>query len=393
VRSERDVLSTFVWSRAALWVGALFALYTFLPNGNAHAIHRDDPTMIHDLGSFTDVWARWDSFWFIRIAHHGYDVAPGAPAFYPLYPGVLAVVGRLCLGHYVLGGLIVSLVASLVAFVLLARLATMLAGPEVGRRSVLFLAVFPMTLFLQAVYSESLFLAVGIAAFVAGERRRFLIAGACCGLALLARPTGLAVLLGVVLIAAREPRRARNAATVIVPAVGLFALYPLVLWQQGRSATAFLHVERLWYRHTARLGPLGGLDEAARAAWTSVRQLLVGSASHPYGPRVGATHFAALNLEATLFFVVAVALGVVAWQRFGAPYGATALAAVIGPVATPAVDQPLLSMPRFTLVAFPIFVALASLAATPQRERAVVGVSAVWAGVAVTQWALWQFVS
>jgi hypothetical protein len=69
------------------------------------------------------------------------------------------------------------------------------------------------------------------------------------------------------------------------------------------------------------------------------------------------------------------------------------LIAVLAPVATPAVDEPLLSMPRFTLAAFPIFIALGLVASTPRRERAVAGVSAVWAGVAVMQWALWQFVS
>ena len=393
MRSQREVLSAFVWSRIALWIGALFALYTFLPNGNADAIHRDDPTVIHDLGSFTDVWARWDSYWFIRIAHHGYDVAAGAPAFYPLYPWLVAAVGRLCFGHYVLGGLIVSLAAAAGAFVLLGRLAETLAGPEAARRSTLFLAVYPMTLFLSAVYSESLFLLVAIGAFLAAERRRFALAGICCGLALLTRPTGVAVVLGVLVLAFRSAPRARNAVAVGAPAVALAALYPLVLWQQGRSAFAFVHVEHFWYRHTATLGPLGGLWDAARAAWTSVRQLVSGSASHPYGPPVGATHFAALNLEATFFFVVAVVLGVVAWRRLGAGYGLMSLIAVVAPVATPAVDQPLLSMPRFTLVAFPIFIALALVASRPSHERAVAGVSAIWAGVAVMQWALWQFVS
>src|SRR5581483_1127434 len=148
-----------------------------------------------------------------------------------------------------------------------------------------------------------------------------------------------------------------------------FLAYPLVLVLSGRGAFAFLHVERLWYRHTATLGPLGGLVDAARTAWTSIRQLVEGSATHTYGPAVGADHFAALNLEATAFFVVAVVLGVVAWRELGAAYGLMALVAVVAPVATPAVDQPLLSMPRFTLVAFPIFIALARVCGSARAER------------------------
>jgi 4-amino-4-deoxy-L-arabinose transferase-like glycosyltransferase len=393
VAARREALSVFVWSRAAVWVGALFALFTFLPNGDPYAIHRDDPTIIHDLGRLTDVWARWDSVWFIRIAHHGYGVAPGAPAFYPLYPALVAAAGRICGGHYVLGGLIVSLLAGAGTFVLLHRLAGLLAGPEAARRSVLFLAVFPMSLFLQAVYSESVFLLVAVAAFLAAERARFAAAGILTGLALLARPTGVAVLVGVLVLALQSQRRLRDVAATVVPALGLFLLFPLTLWFEGRNPLAFLHVERLWYRHTARLGPVGGLVDAARAVKTSVLQLAVGSSSHPYGPRVGADHFAALNLEATAFFVVAVALGIVAWRRLGAAYGLMVLVAVVAPVATPAVDQPLLSMPRFTLVAFPIFIALAAVCTSVRAERVVVGVGAVLLGVATMQWALWQFVS
>lgn len=376
-----------------MWLGAVFALLTFPPNGNVLALHRDDPHIIHDLGYLTDVWARWDSYWFIRIAHHGYDVAAGAPAFYPLYPALVAIAGRICGGHYVLGGLIVSLAATAGTFVLLLKLATQLVGDDAGRRTVLYLAVFPMSLFLQAVYSESVFLLAAIAAFYAAERRQFVMAGVLCGLSLLARPTGVAVLVGVLLLAWRSPRRIRDLTATFVPAVLLFLLFPLTLWIERGQPFVFLHVERLWYRHTATLGPIGGIYDAARTAWTSLEQVTVGSATHTYGPAVGANHFAALNLEATAFFVGAVILGIVAWRELGAPYGVMALIAVVAPVSTPAVDQPLLSMPRFTLVAFPIFIALAKLCASPRAERTVVGVSATLLGVATVQWALWQFVS
>jgi hypothetical protein len=388
MRAHSETLWIFAWSRIAVWVAALFALLTFLPNGDVNAIHRDDPTVIHDLGWLTDVWARWDSFWFIRIAHHGYDVAAGAPAFYPLYPGLVAVAGRICGGHYVLGGLLVSLAAAAGAFVLLELLADHLAGAPTARRSVLYLAVFPMSLFLQAVYSESVFLLVAIAAFLAAERRAWLVAGLLCGLALLTRPTGVAVLVGLLVLAAQS-RRARDAAAVLVPAALVFCLYPVVLILSGRSALAFLHVERFWYRRTSLLGPV----DAVRATVTAARQLTEGTATHTYGPHVGADHFAALNLEAAFFFVVAVVLGVVAWRSFGAAYGLMALIPVCAPLFTPAVDQPLLSMPRFTLVAFPIFIALGRVAASSRAQAAVVGVSAILLGVATTQWALWQFVS
>jgi len=385
---RRSALEVFVWSRAALWAGALFALLA-IANGKPSAIRRDDPNVIHDLGNFTDVWARWDSYWFIQIARHGYGVAPGAPAFYPLYPGLVAIAGRACFGHYVLGGILVSLLAAAGSFVLLAKLARKLVGPDVARRAVLLLALFPMAIFLQAVYSESVFLLVALGAFLAAERGRFELAGVLAGLSLLARPTGAAVVVGIVLLALRG-RRPLDVAKVAL-AVPVFAIFPLVLWLCGRSPTAFVHVESLWYRHTATLGPIGGLWDSLHVAWQSIRQLLSPPA-HPYWAS-GATHYAVVNLESTAFFVVYVALAIVAWRRLGAAYGVMSLVAILAPVATPTRDVPLLSMPRFGLVAFPLTIALATLCERPRVERAVIATSAILLGIATTQWALWQWVS
>jgi Gpi18-like mannosyltransferase len=77
--------------------------------------------VFHDLGAVTDVWARWDSGWFLRIAEHGYH-AGAEPAFYPLYPATVALLGRVLLGHYVLAGILVSLAASFASFLLLEQL-------------------------------------------------------------------------------------------------------------------------------------------------------------------------------------------------------------------------------------------------------------------------------
>ena len=55
---------------------------------------------------------------------------------------------------------------------LLERVAEERLGADGGRRAVLYLALFPTALFLQAVYSESLFLFLSLAAFVLAERGR-----------------------------------------------------------------------------------------------------------------------------------------------------------------------------------------------------------------------------
>ena len=102
-----------------------------------------DSARLHDLGAAIDVWARWDSDWFLRIAEHGYAWPSSTPAFFPLYPLLVAGLGRLCSGHAVLAGVVVSLAAGAAAFALLYRLTLDRLGEDVARRTVVFLAPSP----------------------------------------------------------------------------------------------------------------------------------------------------------------------------------------------------------------------------------------------------------
>jgi hypothetical protein len=79
-RSVAFPLVVFASTRATVWAAALFAILAFEPNRHPRFGHD-----VHDTGAAIDVWARWDSNWYLDIARHGYDVDPVAPAFFPLY--------------------------------------------------------------------------------------------------------------------------------------------------------------------------------------------------------------------------------------------------------------------------------------------------------------------
>jgi hypothetical protein len=386
----------FLWSRAAIWAAALFAFLVFEPNRHPQAARWDDPTVTHDLGAVTDVWARWDSVFFLRIAEHGYDgLTRSATAFFPLYPATVGVLGRVLFGHYVLAGILVSLAAGLGAFVLLDRLAEPRLGAEGARRAVLYLAIFPMALFLQAVYSESLYLLFCLAAFLFAERGRFLPAGVAAGLALLTRPVGIALLPALALLAWRS-RDARGALSRLAVAPALFAVYPLLLWRQRGDPWEFLDAQGIWTRHLSPAGPFGGIWDGLRAGWAGVQQLASGSHEHAYWPAADGTdplRVAAINLECLAALALFTVLAVVAWRRFGAPYGLFSVVSLAIPLSYPSERWPLLSLPRFGLVVFPLFMALAALGGRPRAHVAIVSISSLFLGVAVAQWALWQWVA
>src|SRR5919106_1733117 len=259
------VLPIFVWSRVAIWAAALFALLVFVPNRHPEADRWDSPRL-HELGYGIDVWARWDSDWYLRIAEDGYAESPSStPAFFPLYPALVGGLGRVLAGHYVLAGVLLSLAACLVALLLLYRLALGRLGEEGARRAVLYLALFPTALFLQAVYSESLYLALVLAAFLLAERGRFLGAGAAAGLAMLTRPVGIALLPALAVLAWRSPER-RRALAGLAAALPVAAAYPVLLAAWVGEPFAFLRAqEGIWERELSWAGPLGGVWEGGAA--------------------------------------------------------------------------------------------------------------------------------
>jgi hypothetical protein len=372
------------------------AFLLFEPHRHPLADRWDRPELTRDVGFVVDIWARWDSVWFLRIAEHGYGSAEEATAaFYPLYPLLVGVLGRVLLGHYVLAGVLISLAATLGAFALLYRLAEPRLGADGARRAVLYLAVFPLAVFLGAVYSEALFLFLALAAFLLAERGSFLGAGAAAGLAWLTRPLGVALLPALALLAWRAPRRG-DALLRLAVAPALFSLYPLWLWWRIGNPWAFLGAEDVWGRHLSWAGPLGGLWDGLRAGWAGVRQLTSGSDSTRYWSAVqdaDPDRVAAVNLQQLGFLVLFAALTVIVWRRFGAAYGLFAAVSLAIPLSVPSERWPLLSMPRFGLVVFPFFLALATLGARPRVHTAVVVVSAVLLGIVCAQWALWQWVA
>jgi len=363
-RTARPALELFLLSRLAIWVIGAGAVLLFDPwEGRGPW----DKPRLHDLGPkwLFDLWARWDSDWYLQIAQHGYVWPSSRPAFFPLYPLLIGPLGRLLGGHTVVAGILVSLAAACGAVVLLDRLAADKLGPASARRAVLFLAVFPTTLFLGAVYSESLFLLLSIAAFVLAERGRFWSAGLVAGLACLTRPAGLALVPALVLLAWRVPDRPRALAGVaVVPAV--FALYPLTLWIWLGHPLAFLTAQTgIWRRHLSWWGPLGGFVEGVEQH--AVKDILVAA--------------------------LLVALAVLAWRTVGAAYGVYALAGLAIPLSWPSDTHALWSISRFGLVLFPLVLALAAISTTRARTVVIAVVLAAFSVQAVVKWALWYWVA
>ncbi|GGO03370.1 hypothetical protein GCM10010116_06620 [Microbispora rosea subsp. aerata] len=179
--SVRDALLLWVGTRAGMLLVALYGILLVSGQNRAPLLER---------------WKHWDVDLFRKIAEFGYDgdpklePDPGLPAFFPGLPLALRLV-HLVVDDWTLAGLIISFVAGAVAVAALARLADLEGPPGAGRWAVLALLLCPPAVFLFAGYSEALFLAFVLPAWLAARRRAWPLACALAAGASCVRITGL----------------------------------------------------------------------------------------------------------------------------------------------------------------------------------------------------------
>ncbi len=354
--------------RVGFWLAAIVALlWTPVHHDIAH-FPADGP----HLSLVFNTFAQWDSGWFIRIAEHGYDVKQSS-AFFPLYPLVVRGLAEV-LGSTVIAGVLVSLAAAGLAAIAVFKIAQRLVGEAVASDSVLLLALFPLAFVFTAVYSDALFLALAGWSFWAALRRQALLASLLGGLAVATRPTGLALLPALlVLLWPREwTLRAtlQPLALICIPAA--LAAYALYLHFHFHDAGAFYHSQNVfWLRETPRLGPLQGAWDALHTAEQGAAELvrhLPADAGYPGGFEK-AQQRSAWNVLQLLVLLAAAGLTWVAWKRLGVAFGLYSIAVIAIILSTPAAVVPLVSVPRLLIADFPVFIALAMVAATRPRLR------------------------
>jgi mannosyltransferase PIG-V len=388
-------------TRALVMVVAIFAALSFGPamGGLARENARkfDAPALTHSVAEpLLAPLARWDAVWYLRIADSGYgDSAPRA-AFFPLYPLLVrsaAAPGGGSEAALLIASYAVALGAFLGALVLLYRLATLELGRRFASPTLLLLAVFPAAVYFGAPYSESLFLLVSVGGFYAARTEHWAWAGVCAAAASATRSAGLVLLLPLAMLWwSSRGRRPRDAAWLLLSPLGVLA-YSAWLGLVERDALRFLDIQDAWSRELAV--PLSGAWDGLTAAVDGLRQLASGKRSPVYFEQAAGDPFriAAINLMlfGSLVFALVACVGV--FRRLPRAYGAWVAVALVLPLSFPVKPQPLMSLPRFLAVLFPIFMWLAVVAEERRITPHVAGASAVGLGLFTAQFASWHWIS
>jgi hypothetical protein len=380
---------------------AVFAALSFGPAtgglAEENAIKFDTPHLTHALADpLLAPLARWDAVWYLRVAETGYGESEARAAFFPLYPllvRVLATPFGASPAALLVAAYAVALGAFLGALTLLHRLVSLELGRPLAHPTLLLLAVFPAALYFGAPYAESLFLLLSVGAFYAARTGRWAWAAACAAAAAATRNSGVLLMLPLALIwwSSRE-RRPRDGAWILLAPLGL-AAFALYLGLAEGDALRFAHAHEAWYRELK--GPLAGAWDGLVAAFDGVRQIASNQREVVYFDKAGGDpiRVAAVNviLFSSLVFGMVACVGV--FRRLPPAYGAWVAVGLLLPLSEPVSPEPLMSLPRFLAVLFPIFMWLALWCEEREATARVAAVSAIGLGLFTAEFATWHWIS
>jgi len=387
------VLAAYAASRLLYLIsGSLLA--RIVPTSGFQRITLDAP-----FGSM-NTWSHWDGEHYVALAVGGYLNPPDnvSPAFFPLYPLLVRSCAELFGGPISeqalsVWGPLLSLLFLPFAFYFIYQIALNEFDEEVARGTVLALAFFPTTFFLNAAYTESLFLALSAGSIWAVRvRSDLLLACVMAGLASATRNVGVFLMVPLLYEWVKDIESYRWRGIYLLMAPGGLLAYMGYLWARFGDPLLFYSAQKSWGRQAT-----GPLDTAGRAWGSAVegagRLLDPGLWAHPALGDV-ADHLAgAGNLFNLSFFVFAVVV-LLAGLRY-LPLSLTVYGLLLVAPATlfGTPESPLMGTPRYVLVAFPLFIVLGLLSRNRPLFGGWLALSALTSLVLCALFVSWRFVA
>ncbi|MDP3758657.1 MAG: mannosyltransferase family protein [Candidatus Daviesbacteria bacterium] len=281
------------------------------------------------LGSLSN----WDGGHFIGIAKAGYS-EKFQYAFFPLYPLVIRLFNQIT-QNYLAAAILISLVSTFLGLHILYKLVAADFGRKIAEKTVLVFLFFPTSFFLLAAYSEGLFFFLTVLAFYFLKQNKLFWATIVVALVSATRLVGLAVVAGLWIDVLTKQGLSRKNWYILFAPLG-FIVYSIFLFQQTGDPFYFITAENHWQRAFTTPGV---------GFWETLKNIINGG-------------FSALNFNVLLdllFAIFGVGFAIRSFRFLSPSFAFYSLLSVGIPLFTPT----LLSMPRFLLPIFPIFILVA----------------------------------
>jgi len=400
---RRFALGAWAVAAVGLWVVALVSW---------HLLPTDPLALDAELRFVGDnligPWTSFDGGWYLSIAERGYSFtsidAQANVAFFPAYPLAMRWVGWLLGGQPLVAGVLITLAAGAGSVVLFSRWSAERLGSPAARWAVVALVAYPYAWYLfGATYADALFLVAALGAFTLLDRGHPVWAGLVGAVATATRPVGLALVVGLVVLAVARRGglsgglraawgRLRPADAGVLLATGGLLGWMAYQWSAFGDPLLFSRIQSAWGQET---GPQTwfklDLFARLRAVPCHAQSWLTGEVTTcGTNPGSDLLYTAGIVFQGGLLLAGLVAVPWVV-RRFGVAYGVyTAL------VLAPALlgSQDFQGAGRYLLAAFPVFALTGGiLADRPALRRVVVPVSIVLAVVLTSFYARGYYVA
>lgn len=324
-----------------------------------------DVSVTGGLHNAFDGMNRWDAPRFLSIVDSGYT-DEGSASLFPGYPLTVRLVAFFLGGRSLTAALLVSNVAFLLSLLWLYALTVDEFDEPFARRTVLLLTLFPTSFFFFAPYSESLFLLLSVVAFRMARRDRWISAGAAGALAAATRTIGIMLAPALLAEALSRPRtssadllRRIGGATVVVIGPALYIAY----WATRGAPLQVFAAQDLWHRQLRF--PLLTLSDGLSLGLQGL--------SSPEGGR-----FWTIDIVLTMAVLIPLAIK---WRSIPLSYLVYATGSFLVPLLYAPPERPLIGVPRYVIVIFPAFWALAMIIRKPTLLLTISALA--WCGLAV----------
>lgn len=312
-----------------------------------------------------DIWGVWDTGWYLNIAENGYSSLPQNPegqhtyAFFPLYPYLVRAVSVITQNTFV-SGIIVSNICLIVACVFLYKLIRIDADNDTAHRAVKYLVLFPVAFVFSGIFTESLFLMLLVLSFYFGRKEQWLFAGISGFFLALTRSIGVFAIIPLGLMYLYQRKFSLKSVTpqvlwLLAIPLGLVTFMVFNYYLTG-DPLAFVHVQSEWGRQF--LGPWAAFAQG----WNS------GDFS--------------MQFECIFTVIVSIFL-ITSFKKIPFHYFVLSAYSILIPLSTS-----VMSMPRYTLVIFPLFILLAQYTKKPVYDMWLTVMFAMLQGSFMVYWTL-----
>ena len=280
-------------------------------------------------------FGNFDGVHYIRIAQDGYAYQ-FTQAFFPFYPILIKLVSYLTFGNFLISALLISNLAFLAGLLIFYKLVKKNYGQKTAFWSCLFLLAFPASYYFGAVYTEGIFFLMIVATFYLLEEKKILLASIIGTFASATRLVG--VFLAPALI---KKMNFKSLIPLLVVPIGLI-LYMIYLKIEFNNPLYFLTAQSVWGQERST----GGIVLLPQVFWRYIKIMMTTN---------GLPFFNAMfELIATILAIVTL---IVASGKIKKEWLIFSWLAIL----TPTLTGTLASMPRYILIAFPIYIALAQI--------------------------------